>query len=237
MSKGLNAYQEAARRTQQEELILSHLPLVRHVLGRLAFDLPVGVDVENLESAGTLGLVEAAQGFDPTRGVQFKTFAYPRIRGAILDELRRASPLSQQQQERLGQVRRAMNRLLPGGPVTIDQLARETGLSAEEVAEALQAARFVRQLGEGTPLEGERDRGAELPSRRLEREERRRLLVEAVESLPPQQRLVVTLYYNEDLRLKEISQLMQLSESRLSRLLSEALLNLEGRLRASEFAR
>lgn len=234
--KGLHAYQELARKKQQEELILSHLPLVKHVVGRLAIDLPRGVDVENLESAGTLGLVEAAQAFDPTRNVQFKTFAYTRIRGAILDELRRNSPLSQQQQERVTLVRKAIARLLPAqaGPVTVEQLARETGLSEDETSDTLQALRFARALG-ASELEGERDPLAESPSQPLEDAERRQVLADAIEALPVQERLVVTLYYKEDLRLKEISEVMQLSESRISRLLNSALLALHGRLATHQF--
>lgn len=234
--RGIDAYQGAARQGQVEELILSHLPLVRHVVGRLAIDLPPGVDLENLESAGTLGLVEAAHNFDPARNVQFKSYAYARIRGAVLDELRRNSPLSQAVQEKLTAVRAAVARLrvAQAGPVTIEQLARDTGLSEDDVADALQAGRFVRQLAGSPALEAEADPGAEPPSRRLEEEERARLLAEAVEALPPQERLVVTLYYAEDLRLKEISAVMGLSESRVSRLLSAALLRLQARLGPGE---
>src|SRR5207253_2587988 len=101
-------------------MILSHLPLVRHVIGRLAAQLPPGTDVENLESAGTLGLVEAAGNFDPARGSDFGTYAYGRIRGAVLDELRRNCPLPQHMLERVARVRRAYEELRP--PVTVDAL-------------------------------------------------------------------------------------------------------------------
>lgn len=230
--KGLNAYQETARRGQQDELIVSHLPLVRHVIGRLAVDFPPGMDRENLESAGVLGLVEAARAFDPTRNVQFKTYAYTRIRGAILDELRRNSPLSQQVQEKVSLVSRTIRQLSP--PITIEQVAAASGLSEDDVAEALQAMRFVRHVGDSSALEEERDRNADSPSRRMEEEERRKELVEAIEALPPQERLVVVLYYREELRLKEISAVMGLSESRVSRVLSAALLNLHSRLRDAD---
>src|SRR5262245_61098490 len=100
----------------RDELIVSHLPLVKHVIGRLIGELPPGVDIENLESAGVLGLVEAAGRFDPTQNAQFKTFAFLRIRGAILDELRRASPLPQHMLERVSRIRKAY-RTLPA-PVT-----------------------------------------------------------------------------------------------------------------------
>src|SRR5690349_24935646 len=85
-----------AQQSQRDRLILSHLGLVRHVAGKLLAQLPPGLDAENLEAAGILGLVEAAAHYDPARGTQFNTYAYPRIRGAILDELRRNSPPPQQ---------------------------------------------------------------------------------------------------------------------------------------------
>src|SRR5438105_15672875 len=112
---------------------MAHLALVRHVIGKLVAGLPRGVDVENLESAGTLGLVEAAQQFDPDRGVAFKSYAYKRIRGAILDELRRNCPLPQEMMERVALIRKA-HRELPR-PVTLEALAESTGFTLDEVAE------------------------------------------------------------------------------------------------------
>ena len=120
----LTAYQRVADQQKRDALILSHLPLVKHVIGRLVGELPPGVDVENLEAAGVLGLVEAAGKYDPGRNTLFKTFAYIRIRGAVLDELRRASPLPQQMLERVSAVRKA---LASGVPV----VAFQTGPAAE----------------------------------------------------------------------------------------------------------
>src|SRR5437764_11345802 len=96
MQAGAQTYHDQAARARRDRLILDHLPLVRHAIGRLVGRLPAGVDAENLESAGVLGLVEAATRFDADRGVKFETFAYLRIRGAVVDELRRSSCLPQQ---------------------------------------------------------------------------------------------------------------------------------------------
>ena len=85
-------YQQVSQQSEREQRILDHLEYVRHVVGRLVAGLPFGTDVDNLMSAGTLGLVEAANSYDSSRGVVFTTFAYPRIRGAIIDELRRNCP-------------------------------------------------------------------------------------------------------------------------------------------------
>jgi RNA polymerase sigma factor for flagellar operon FliA len=86
------AYNQQSVQNQRQQLILTHLSLVRHIIGRLKAKFPRGMDLENLEAAGVLGLVEAANRFDPQRGIRFETFAYLRIRGAVFDELRRNCP-------------------------------------------------------------------------------------------------------------------------------------------------
>ena len=225
-------YQRQMEQQRREQLILQHLPLVKHVIGRILAELPEHVDVENLESAGVLGLVEAANKFDPTRNAQFKTFAYIRIRGAIVDELRRNSPLPQHVLARIALVRRAY-RSLPA-PVTVAALAAATGLSEDEVADALAAERFSRMVSwEQTQEGGGPDPLAPTPAPHdeSEREEMLEHLTHAIESLPPRERRVVTLYYREDLRLREISAVMGLSPSRISRLLSKALFELGEKLR------
>lgn len=234
----VRAYQRAAdcgRQTERDELIVSHLPLVKHVIGRLVCELPPGVDVENLESAGVLGLVEAAGKFDPARNAQFKSFAYFRIRGAILDELRRNSPIPQHMMERMAVVKRAA-RTLPA-PVTVEDLAAATGLTPDDVTDALAAERFGRMVSwEQTaqpnglnPVEF-----AEPPDAEAMRWEQIQHLTEAIEALPPKERLVVTLYYREDLRLREISEILKLSVSRISRMLTKATFELGEALRARE---
>jgi RNA polymerase sigma factor for flagellar operon FliA len=227
------AYGQVAAQGRRDELILNHLWLVRHAVGRLAAELPPGIDLENLESAGTLGLVEAANNFDPERGIKFETFARSRVRGAMLDELRRNSPLPQHLLQSVAQVRKAYQRLPP--PVTVEALADATGLSSDKVADCLAAMRLSRILSWDDTSETKATRLHERhdsAENATEREEQRLLLAAAVEALPPQERLVVTLSYLEDLRLKEIGKLLDLSESRISRLLSAALFHLGEHLRA-----
>lgn len=234
MSSGsINVYQQQAERRRRDELIVSHLPLVKHVIGRLIGELPAGVDVENLEAAGVLGLVEAAAKFDPTQSAQFKTFAFLRIRGAVVDELRRNSPLPQHVHARVSAIRKAY-RTLPQ-PVTVEALAAETGLTVDEVSDTLAAERFAKttswdQVAEPNGLEPAAE--ATSPHGELERWETTQQLAEAIEALPPNERIAVTLYYREDLRLKEISEVMKLSPSRISRLLSKATFDLGETLRA-----
>src|SRR5262245_13498792 len=186
------------------------------------------MDLENLEAAGMLGLVEAANRFQPERGVFFKTFAYTRIRGAIYDELRRNCPLPQDLLEKLNRIQRLMQTLPP--PVSIETLAKQTGLSEDDVVECLAAIRLTRMLSWSDVSEKTVSGGPHFnssPAAKLEDVERRKLLIEAISTLPNMERLAITLYYLEDLRLKEIGLVLTLSESRVSRLLKAARHKLE----------
>jgi RNA polymerase sigma factor FliA len=227
VNEAAQAYRDMARQSRRDQMILENLPLVRHLVGKLTAELPPGVDIENLEAAGVLGLVEAAAHYDPEREAQFKTFAYLRVRGAILDELRRNCPLPQPMLETMARVRAAY-RTLPA-PVTVTALSAATGLSEDEVADCLAAARLTRMVSLSpdshewaTRLDDPEGR----PETALERAEEAQLLDAAIASLPERQRLAVTLYYREDLRLKEISEVLGLSESRVSRILNAALFHL-----------
>jgi len=216
----VHEYSVTASQSARHELILNHLWLVRHLVGKLAARLPPGVDVDNLESAGLLGLVEAAQRFDTNRGVDFKAFAALRIRGAMIDEARRNSPLPQELLQYVKLVSRAQERLTP--PITIEALAAETGLSDDQVLDAL-AAIPLTQVKSFDPAADELSQITEdVSSSAMEREDEWRLLADAISSLPERERLIVTMYYKEDLRLKEIGEILGLSESRVSRLLTAA---------------
>jgi RNA polymerase sigma factor for flagellar operon FliA len=227
----IQSYQRQAELQRRDELVLSHLPLVKHVIGRLIGGLPKGVDIEGLESAGVVGLVEASAKFDPTRNVQFKTFAYMRIRGAIFDELRRNSLLPQHMLERVTLVRKAY-RTLPA-PVTTEALAAATGLTVDEVADTLAAERFAKMVSwdqaAGSATQG--PAVADAPEGEMERWETIQQLAGAIEALPERERTAITLYYREDLRLREIAEIMKLSVSRVSRLLSKATFELGEALR------
>lgn len=232
-----STYRQVANKDRRDQLILEHLPLVRHVVGRLVAELPPGVDVENLHSAATLGLVEAASRFDPARGVDFKAFARSRVRGAVLDELRRNCPLPQEMVQRVARVKAAYRELPP--PVSVEQLVDATGLSHDVVIDCLAAMRMTRMIRwedlDGVHIE-RLDAAHEQPGSALERAEEKKRLADAIRQLPERERRVITLYYMEDLRLKEIGQVLKLSESRVSRLLNSATFRLGERLRAREFA-
>lgn len=233
MSTPLGAYREVHARQQRDGLILKHLSLVRHTVGRLLAQLPSGLDVENLEAAGTLGLVEAATKFDPARGVKFETFAVFRIRGAVYDELRRNSLLPQHQLDRVAVIRQAYKEL--PSPVTLEELAAHTKMSLDDVTDCLASLRVSRMisweyLSEVKQIQvAEKDTGSP-----FDKEERVQTLAKGIAQLVDKERLVVTMYYLEDMRLKEIGQVLKLSESRISRLLNAAIYNLGEWMRERE---
>ena len=226
MHSAVRAYHKVCKMDLRDRLILEHLYFVRHILGKMLGSLPDSVDNDNLESAGILGLVEAAGQFDPARGVAFTTFSYQRIRGAILDELRRNCPVPQAVLQNWALIREASLHMAP--PLTSEKLADQTGLTVEEVDDCIAAMRLTRpeswadDLGE-LPVPCNREEEADAESRRSEE---RQLLADAIEELPEKMRLVVTMYYLDDMRMKEIGEVLNLSESRVSRLVAAAELQL-----------
>lgn len=227
MHSAVRAYHKVCTMDLRDRLILEHLSYVRHILGKMLGTLPDYVDNENLESAGILGLVEAAGQYDPTRGTAFTTFAYQRIRGAILDELRRNCPVPQTILQNWSLIRDASVHMNP--PLTPEKLAEATELTLREVEDCLAAMRLTRpenwaeELGE-LPVPSERQSSVDANSNR---DEEKRVLADAIEQLPDKMRLAVTMYHMEDMRMKEIGQVLGLSESRVSRLLNAAELQLK----------
>ena len=219
-----NPYRQVSKQEKRDQLILEHLDYVQQICSTLSRRFPEGVDLHNLQSAGVIGLIEAAQNFDPQRGVAFKTFAYTRIRGAIVDEVRRNSPLSQRIMRAISRIRAVADHMEP--PYSLEELAAATGMTLDEVEEAMTAMRVASpQRWDESFSTATQDRHDE-PESAMEHEERKRLMADAIEQLPEKQRLVLTLYYLEELRLKEIGTVLNLSESRVSRILAKAELRL-----------
>ncbi len=220
------------RAAERDRLVLEHVPLLRHVVGRMA--IPSGLEREDLESFGMLGLIAAADSYEPARGLQFSTYAFPKIRGAILDELRKQDFLPRGRRERLRDLDRAIARWEQSHGVAPapEEIAAELGIEVEEVDEILASARMTNELsldaetGEsplGTLLSDPR---SEDPIGSAEWNETKALLVEAIQSLGEQERVVITLYYGEELLLREISEVLGVTESRVSQIHSRALYKL-----------
>ena len=229
MKTATKTYVENSRRQVRDDLIIDHLEYVRQILFKMR--LPPNADMENLESAGVLGLIEAANQFDPEREVAFKTVSYVRIRGAILDELRRNSPLPQRMLQRVAKVRDAYGKLDP--PVELTDIAELTELTLEEVEECLEAIRLIRPEPwndlVSTVQAGAQE--ADQPSAIVEENERKDLMVECIEALPERDRILISMYYMEDMRLIEIGEVLGIVESSVSRALSKAEFRLKEMIR------
>ncbi len=222
MEAGKTRYRSVVARDTRDSLVTDHLGLVRHVLGRLLVTLPKHVDRDNLEGAGLLGLVEAAASFDSTRGCDFRTFATHRIRGEILDELRRNCAVPQQLLQNWRKIQEARRTL--GELTDSDRIAAMTGLTVSEIAECEQAVRLER-VGRPDELESVVDAntlGDDLRHAGLNSREALNALTDAIEQLPEQQRVTITLYYTDGLRLREIGEVLHLSEARVCRILQAA---------------
>lgn len=228
-----------AHLVDREKLILDHIPLLRHIVGRLALDLPASVERDDLYGWGMLGLIGAADTWEPSRGLKFSTFAFPRIRGSILDELRRADFLPRGRREKVRELERAVSTLeqRDGVAPSPEQIAVELGVTPDEVGEILLSARSAGTAslddGPGTELLGLlSDPHSDDPQGSAEWEEMRRLLVAAIGDLPEQDKTVITLYYGEELYLREIAEVLGVTESRVSQIHSRALYRLNRQLSA-----
>ena len=221
-------YQKQQLASEREQLIVEHIDYANMVLQTLIKSLPPATDKDNLVAAGMLGLTEAAYSFDPDRGINFKTFAYPRIRGAFVDEMRRSSPLPQKVMQDVQVVRDAIEKLQPDA--TPEAVAQSTGFTLEKVSEIF-AAMKVSSPKAWDEIGSFVDHRRNNPTDRLESSELLHQLAKAIEGLPKRERLVITMYYMESMLLKEIGVVLGISESRVSRILARA----EFRLRQAFF--
>jgi len=222
---------------ERERLIMEHLPQVRLIARRIHERIPESVSLDDLISTGVVGLISAIDHFDPSHNVKLKTYAEYKIRGAILDSLRGLVWALRQQRKRAKQIEAAIQSLeqrLHGSP-SEDQIAKELGVSIDEFHEWLVDVRGVNlgSLELASPDEEGRDLlkyisddSENWPSRLLERSELERLLAEAIAKMPPMERTVLSLYYKEEMTLREISRIVNLHESRVSQLKSQAILRL-----------
>jgi RNA polymerase sigma factor for flagellar operon FliA len=231
------------RDEQRERLILEHLPQVRLIARRIHERLPESVSLEDLISTGIVGLIQAIDNFDPRHGVKLKTYAEYKIRGAILDSLRGLDWAPRQQRRKAKQIEAAIGQLEQRWQrtPTEEEIAEELGLSIEDYREWLVDVRGVK-LG-SFELANSEDDGRDLlafisdgeenwPSALVERAELERLLAEAIERMPAIERTILSLYYHEELTLREAAKVVKLHESRVSQLKSQAILRLRSYMRS-----
>lgn len=236
---------EAWGQHTREEIVLHHAPLVKYIAGRLAMKLPASVDQDDLFQAGILGLIDAITKFEPERGLKFRTYAEFRIRGAMLDELRAMDWVPRAVRQLSTQLEDAMHTLEQqfGRPAEDVEIAKHLGMTLEDYFEQLEESRNISILSfedlhtiddennERDLLEILADPNVEDPIETIGLHEMRFALANAINVLPAKEKLVITLYYYEELTMGEIGVVMGLTESRISQLHSKAALRMRARMR------
>jgi len=230
----------------REKLLLNYLHLAKQIAGRMIISLPKCVELEELISAGLMGLVKAIDRFDPAVGVKFETYAIPRIKGAIFDSLREMDWAPRSIRAKAKQIEDAVQKLTARFGRTPDdnELAEALGLDMDSFYQALDDTSVVTMMSLDDNLISKQGESLNLfdlveadetegPVFGVEREELKKATVKAIKKLSEQERLVIALYYYEELTLKEIGAVLEISESRVSQIHTKAILSLRALLSAA----
>jgi len=228
----------------RDELITTYAPLVRFVVGRLGIPPSCMLDADDLLSCGTIGLINAIDRFDPARGSRFESFATTRIRGSVIDHLRSLNWLPRTAMARIRQMEYAIANLEQrlGRPPREDEIAEEAHISTSRYRQMLQEAGTIvlsldAPLGPLAQEEGLtsladllEDEHSPEPDEQVEAQELMAMLRVALNELPERERMLLALYYREELTMREISKIMNVSESRVCQLHIQAILRLRNAL-------
>ena len=240
-------YTKTKDQAVRDRLILTYAPLVKYVAGRLGSGLPAHVDENDLVSYGLLGLIGAIERYEPDRDVKFETYAIARIKGAIIDELRALDWVPRSVRSRAREIERAVGELESklGRAPSDDEIAGKIGISTGELEDSLTeiSRTSIAALDELWTVSAGGDQVALIdtiedesgpdPQSALSQTELREAIGEAIARLPEREKLVVTLYYYEELTLREIGEVLGVTESRVSQLHTKAILRLKARLAGS----
>lgn len=230
-------YKSGGDQYAREQLITSYAYLAKYVVDRLSFTVVGAASHDDLIGHAVVGLIEAVEGFEPERGLKFETFAIPRVRGAVIDALRNLdwAPRSVRKDE--SDLRRvcAEAEAELGRPPTDEELADRLGIEVTQLEEKLALVgrssllSLDETLSAGIEI-GSPDASSDDPYVAAQKAERARLLAEAIDQLPERERVVVSLYYADGLTLKEIAEVLGVTESRVCQLHAKATLRLNGKL-------
>ena len=234
-------YKETRDPAIKEQLIMEYADLIKYVAGRLSIYFGSNVEYDDLVGYGVFGLIDAIEKFDVDKKVKFETYASLRIRGAIIDSIRDLDWAPRSLRKKGKELERAYfeveNRL--GHSASDQEIADHLGITIDELNKLLQEVNMSQMISLEDYLDQNHeigldgltmDRDAMRPEQRMEVIELRETLAEAIEKLPEKERMVVTLYYFEELTLKEISHIMKVSESRISQLHTKAIIRMRSRL-------
>jgi RNA polymerase sigma factor for flagellar operon FliA len=238
-------YKSTADDKARERLVVAYSPLVKYVAGRMASGLPAHVEEADLISYGLVGLISAIQRFEPEREIKFETYAITRIKGAIIDELRSLDWVPRSVRSRAREIERANSKLehkLQRAP-SDEEMAGELSMSTDEFQEALlqisnSTVAALDELWTVSDSSGDQvslldtlqDPDALDPSELMDATDMKDRVADAIARLPEREKLVVALYYYENLTLREIGEVLGVTESRVSQLHTKAVLRLRGRL-------
>jgi len=243
--RGLSAYRKMSDTVNRDEMVKKHLDLVNYIASRLAIALPEWIDKRDLVSAGVMGLIDAVNNFEPARGIKFETYAKSRIRGSIIDELRALDWIprstrakSKEIEHTIATLVRDLSRFPTDEEIadelgwdmdkyykTLGQVSLTTLLSLDEMIGVTSSGVPVRRID---LVEGAADNPLDL----IERQELVNSVVDILADLSEQERLVIALYYYEELTLKEIGMVMSVTESRVSQVHTAAIMKLRAKLRS-----
>jgi len=232
----------------QERMVLQYAPLIKYIASRLALRLPSHISLEDLVSSGIIGLIDAVQKFDPSKNINFKTYAEFRIKGAMLDELRSLDWIPRSVRKKSHLVENAFAQLQKdlGRPAEAEEVAELLGLELVEFHQLLNETKAVslvaledsrKSVGgyagylEHELLETIQDDNARDSLLAVHFSELQETMVQAIEALPDKEKLLISLYYYEELTMKEIGQIMGYTESRISQLHTQAMYRLRHKLR------
>lgn len=242
--KNLKDYRSTVDPKVKDEIIIEYAPLIKFIAQKIASRLPSNIELDDLISCGVIGLMDAIEKFDPSRDNKFKTYAEFRVRGAILDELRAQDwvPRSIREKAKLVEKTYAKIEAELGRPATDEEMCEELQITQEEFYELLNKSKSVSLLNiddSATFNRGDKklmaglmdDSRATNPYTAVSYKNLREKIKEGIVSLPEKQRLVLSLYYYEDLNLKEIGQVLDVTESRVSQLHTQAIMKLKAKLR------
>ena len=228
----------------RDKFIRQYMPLVKYVAGKVSVGMPGSVDFDDLVGYGQFGLLDAINKFDPDKNVKFKTYAVTRIRGAIFDELRTLDWVPRSVRQKSREIEDTIVQLESklGRPASDSEVAGAMGLSEDEYHQTILKVSGTSVLSlNDVWYSGEDSEHVSIgdciespsslnPDVIVEREEIRRVIIEAISELPEKEKMVLVLYYHEDMTFKEIGQVLEVSESRVSQLHTKANLRLRAKL-------
>jgi len=235
-----NVYKETDDRTAKEQLIVEYIELVKIIAGRLYVNYNHNVEYDDLVSYGIIGLIDAIEKFDIGKNVKFETYANIRIRGAIVDQIRSLDWIPRSTRQKYKKVEGALEKLqnIHGDKLTDELLADELGITKQELYKTLNEVSnlAVLSLEDTVNDSGTIDiRSDDLemdPQASLDTKETGNILKEQIGNLPEKEKMVISLYYYEELTYKEIASVMGISESRISQLHSKAITKLKVKLKS-----